>query len=462
MIHQNTRCLTRSGVISVILIGVLVAACFPPVLAGTGSSVTGTDNRYTVSAGYPVPILAEVLSSATDDEPDPDLTGAGDAGVPDLISPSGTGDRTWHFAVDTATFKPDEYIVTASAVIEEATGTALFNVVERSSANVNRAPEVQGTSSRPVTPGYYITINPIGDRYVGEKFTITGRTNLPEGAEMLVQVYSSSFKPMQKSQSGEFSGTTGTVRASDSSPAVAALSLLKKDAGVIGADTKIIKTGSVTLEVSDVAGTAGSIEALAVAQGGYLSSSTIQASGSRHTGTVVIRVPQARFGTTLAGVKSAGTVLFVSTQGEDVTEEYIDLNAQKKSYEVQLAQYYVLMKKATKISDIIAIQQQIDRIQTELDRLEGRLKYLDSKIDLSTITITIREPEPVHAETGHSFVSAINRGIEGLFGVIDAIIITTITFLPVLLLAGIGFILYRRRKGKQPPAQGVLDPAQQK
>jgi hypothetical protein len=461
MIYQNIRRLTRSGIIPGILIVLLVMACFPPVLAGTGSAVTDTDTGFTVSSGYPVPLLAGVLSSETDDEPDMDLTGADDAGVSDVLSPSGTGDRAWHFDVDTTSFKPDEYIVTAAAVMEEATGTALFNVVERSSANVNRAPEGQATSSRPATPGYYITINPIGDRYVGEKFTITGRTSLPEGAEMLVQVYSSSFKPTQKSQSGEFSGTTGTVRASDSAIAVAAPAPLKKDAGVVGADTKIIKTGSVTLEVSDVTGTVESIQALVIAQGGYLSSSTIQASGSTHTGTVVIRVPQARFETTLAGVKSAGTVLSVSTQGEDVTEEYIDLQAQKKSYEVQLAQYYVLIKKATKISDIIAVQQQIDRIQTELNRLEGRLKYLDSKIDLSTITITIREPEPVHTETGHSFVSAINRGIEGLLGIVDAVIIAAITFLPFILLAVAGFFLYRRRKGKQP-AQVVSDPAQQK
>jgi hypothetical protein len=461
MIHQNIRCLTRSGIVTGLLIAALVGTCFPPVFAGAGISGTDTGTGFTVSSGYPVPLLAGVVSSMTNDKADMDLAGADDAGVSDLLSPSGTGDRAWHFDVDTTSFKPDEYIVTAAAVVEEATGTAFFNVVERSSANVNRAPEGQATSSRPTTPGYYITINPIGDRYVGEKFTITGRTNLPEGAEMLVQVYSSSFKPTQKSQSGEFSGTTGTIRTSDSAIAVAALSPLNKDAGVIGTNAKIIKTGSVTLEVRDVTVTVESINALVIAQGGYLSSSTIQASGSRHTGTVVIRVPQARFETTLAGVKSAGTVLSVSTQGEDVTEEYIDLEAQKKSYEVQLAQYYVLMKKATKISDIIAIQQQIDRIQTELNRLEGRLKYFDSKIDLSTITITIREPEPVHAETGHSFVSAINRGIEGLLGIVDTVIIAAITFLPFILVAVAGFFLYHRRKGKQP-VQVVPDPVQQK
>ena len=57
-----------------------------------------------------------------------------------------------------------------------------------------------------------ITIVPIGDKHVGDKFTISALTNLAVDDEILVQVYSSSFKPTQKSQSGEFSGATGTVR----------------------------------------------------------------------------------------------------------------------------------------------------------------------------------------------------------------------------------------------------------
>jgi PGF-CTERM protein len=57
-----------------------------------------------------------------------------------------------------------------------------------------------------------ITIDSIGDRHVGDKFTITAKTNLAVDDEILVQVYSSSFKPTQKSQSGEFSGATGTIK----------------------------------------------------------------------------------------------------------------------------------------------------------------------------------------------------------------------------------------------------------
>ena len=57
-----------------------------------------------------------------------------------------------------------------------------------------------------------IRIDPIGDKHVGDKFTITAQTNLAVDDEVLVQVYSSSFKPTVKSQSGEFSGATGTIK----------------------------------------------------------------------------------------------------------------------------------------------------------------------------------------------------------------------------------------------------------
>ncbi|MDD5144338.1 MEMAR_RS02690 family S-layer glycoprotein, partial [Methanoregula sp.] len=56
-----------------------------------------------------------------------------------------------------------------------------------------------------------ISIETIGDKHVGDKFTITAKTNLAVDDEILVQVYSSSFKPTMKSQSGEFSGASGTV-----------------------------------------------------------------------------------------------------------------------------------------------------------------------------------------------------------------------------------------------------------
>ena len=123
-------------------------------------------------------------------------------------------------------------LVAGSAVVlnrQNLAGTTnlpsqVFTLLGASSLQGSDAAEalVQGINSANVDDTYtklqflvevpVIRIDPIGDKHVGDKFTITASTNLAVDDEVLVQVYSSSFKPTQKSQSGEFSGATGTVK----------------------------------------------------------------------------------------------------------------------------------------------------------------------------------------------------------------------------------------------------------
>jgi hypothetical protein len=220
--------------------------------------------------------------------------------------------------------------------------------------------------------------------------------------------------------------------------------------GTVAPDTKIIKTAYLTIEVNDVPGSVELLKNLAAQKGGYLSSTNVQKNyNNRLTGTVIIRVPAKEFETVLIGVQAIGTVKSISTQGQDVTEEYVDLQAQKISYQNQLAQYNEIMKKAVKVEDVITVQQQIDRVQIQLNRLEGRLKYLDSRIDLSTITVNLQEPEPVGGESGHNFVSTINEGISGFIGMIDAVIIIFLTLLPIIIIGGAGYGIYRWHKARK-------------
>lgn len=221
-------------------------------------------------------------------------------------------------------------------------------------------------------------------------------------------------------------------------------------------ETKIIKTASITLEVKDVPGAVETLKNIAAQKGGYISSTNVQKGyNNRLSGSVVIRIPQAEFESALTGVKDIGTVKSSSTQGEDVTEEYVDIQAQKTSYLNQLAQYNEIMKKAVKVSDVIEIQQQIDRVQTQLNQLEGRLKYLNSRIDMSTISVSLQEPEPVGGETGYNFVTIINEGIAGFFGMIAGIIIIFFTLLPLIILGAIGYGIYHWRKRSKPVAAPV-------
>ncbi|MEI7433727.1 MAG: DUF4349 domain-containing protein [Methanomicrobiales archaeon] len=218
----------------------------------------------------------------------------------------------------------------------------------------------------------------------------------------------------------------------------------------VAIDQKLIYTAQVSLEVPDVPATIDSLKALAAGKGGYLASSTFSTQyNDRKTATVVLRVPAKEFEGMLAGVRELGIVKSATTNGEDVTAEYVDLLAQKASYQNQIAQYNEIMKKSEKVEDIIKVQEQIDRVQTSLDRLEGRIRYLNNRIDLSTITVNLAEKEPVGGNTGYSFTTTINEGISGLVGMIDFLIVALFTLLPVIIIGAAGYGVYRWQQSKK-------------
>jgi trimeric autotransporter adhesin len=104
------------------------------------------------------------------------------------------------------------------------------------------------------TYSFYISppttlINPIGDHYVGDKFTISGFTNLAAGDELMVEVTSSSFKPTEKAQSGEFSGVSGTVKVVPGSSGYNHWSF-DMDATTFKPDEYIVKVSGITQDVT--------------------------------------------------------------------------------------------------------------------------------------------------------------------------------------------------------------------
>lgn len=215
-------------------------------------------------------------------------------------------------------------------------------------------------------------------------------------------------------------------------------------------DQKLIKTGYLNLEVKGVPDTVERVKEIALHRGGYVASSSISGeTADRLRATVVVRVPAAAFDNTIADIKGVGTLLSASVSADDVTMEYVDLQAQKGAFQRQLEQYNRIMEKAEKVEDVLKIQVEIERVQVELDRLEGRLRYLDNRIDYGTLTVSLQEPAPLGGDTGHNFVSVINSGIQGFLGMIDAIIIAVFTFLPLILLGGVAYGIYRWKKGRK-------------
>ena len=135
-------------------------------------------------------------------------------------------------------------------------GTDIFKLLGASSLQGSDAAEalVQGINDPNVDDTYtklqflieepVIRIDPVGDRHVGDKFTISAQTNFAVDDEVLFEVYSSSFKPTVKSQSGEFSGATGTVKVTKGDSGMNKLAF-DVDAATFKPDEYIVKATAV-------------------------------------------------------------------------------------------------------------------------------------------------------------------------------------------------------------------------
>jgi len=257
-----------------------------------------------------------------------------------------------------------------------------------------------------------------------------------------------------------YPGSSGLFSEEARSPAPVAAADGYQD---LAADQMIIKTSQIRLEVQNVTEALDPIRSIATTHGGYTGSLSVNTQyGDRLYGSVTIRIPAHGFESAIAEIKMLGTLKSESLSAEDVTEEYVDLQARRTALANQLAQYTRIMEKAENVSEILEVQTQIERVQVEIDRIDGRLKYLDNRVDYATITVTLAEPEPVGGREGFSLISVINEGIAGFLTVVAGLVIILISIIPLVILGVVVYLLYRWWKGRKGQVKKQAETLQEK
>lgn len=151
-------------------------------------------------------------------------------------------------------------------------------------------------------------------------------------------------------------------------------------------DRMIIKTGSLAMVVKDVKSGVAAITQYAEKNGGFVVNSNVSKQGVAPYGEITIRIPSKIFDKGVADLKSLGEVESEQVNGQDVTEEYVDLTSQIKNLRAAEEQFLVIMKQAVKISDILAVQRELTTIRGQIENIQGRMKYLEQSAKLSTIS----------------------------------------------------------------------------
>ena len=184
------------------------------------------------------------------------------------------------------------------------------------------------------------------------------------------------------------------------------------------ADRKIIRNAEITIEVPSTTDAQHQVTSIAETRGGFVVTSEAKQRESNDPAQrtldikLVVRVPSNQFGRAFDEIKKlAGNTPSENVTSQDVTEDFIDLEARIKTQKALEVQFLEIMRQANKISDALEVQRQIAEVRTDIEKLEGRKRFLENRSSLSTINVNIQTPKPVIAVTETGFRQSLREAV---------------------------------------------------
>ena len=220
----------------------------------------------------------------------------------------------------------------------------------------------------------------------------------------------------------------------------------------IGEGPRVIRTAQIAVEVKNGSfdNTVDKLFALSTTLGGYISGTVATAdTGALRTGTITFQVPSDKFNEAVTQVRALGIVQNLAIGGQDVSAQYVDLQARLKNAEAQHEAMLALLGQAKTVADIIAIQNQLGTITAQIEQLKGQISYYDHATSYSTISASIHEAAVAlkPANTDNWGVSAaLLQGLHGFVNTLDYVLVAVGYAGPVLVLLVFGFAAWRLRR----------------
>jgi len=211
---------------------------------------------------------------------------------------------------------------------------------------------------------------------------------------------------------------------------------------------RVQRSASITLQVPNGRFDGSLDEVIAVAEeaGGYISGQNAQAADQGQplrSGQVTFQVPADRFDSVVMDIQKKGTAQNVVISGNDVSQQYVDLQARLGNAEAQRNAVLALMQQSKSVSDTIQIENQLGQITSQIEQLKGQIDYLDHSTSYATVAVAIREEAvaPPHDEWG--LQSAGSQALHNFTNVVAFLIVFLSVAAPLLVAAGVVFLAVR-------------------
>jgi len=248
---------------------------------------------------------------------------------------------------------------------------------------------------------------------------------------------------------------------SESEPAAAPAETAQQDS-----KRKVIMSHALGLEVKSLSAALQSLTKLAESNGGYVYESTRTSyDRNSYAGTIGIRVPVGKTSGVLGAVRSLGRVESESSSAEDITDDYVDMEARLKNAQASEARLKEMYQRAGTVKDVLEVEKELTRVRGDIEAFMAKKRNWDILVDMATIEVNLHEPSAA-MPAAHNFWgpirSAFGSSLEGFANSLRALIIFIGVIAPWLVIVGPAYYLgvrqikrRRDRKKKELSAEKV-------
>ena len=216
----------------------------------------------------------------------------------------------------------------------------------------------------------------------------------------------------------------------------------------VAVDTrKIIKQGEVRFETDDLNAMRSRVNDVMLKHGGYISKENETKTQETLETNYVLRMPADKFDAVLNNI-STGVDRFDTRRidAQDVTEEYIDVEARINTKKALAERYAQLLAKATTVESILAIERQIGDLQGDIEAAEGRLRFLQSRVGHATLAVNVYQRIAAPIGFGSKFAASFVTGWHALLYVVIGL---SSVWPFLLLIGGVMLVAFRMQKKRR-------------
>lgn len=221
-----------------------------------------------------------------------------------------------------------------------------------------------------------------------------------------------------------------------------------QESAVPSVGPRVIQTASLTLSVprNEFEEVVDRARRLAISSGGFVVESSASQSGGEGrlvSGSLVVRIPERSYARVMEQLSGLGRVEGREETGQDVSQEFVDLEARERHLEAVESQLLNLLDETNTVAEALTVQSQLNQVQLDLEQTRGRLQYLEDQVAFATISLDVRERQvAAAADDGGpwSIVDAWGTAARGFVTVVGWILVVAATITPVVILLLLAFL----------------------